>query len=125
MSSLSNYLVSDFTLTMRDPVWGDMLFTPQLINIIRHPQFQKLARIKQLGPVSLVYPGAVHTRLSHCLGVYHTSRRILMALLRNGEPGLTKTGVNSFLVSALLHDIGHFPFAHSLKDVVVKKFFFE
>lgn len=120
MNSLSEYLVSDFNLTMRDPVWGDMLFTPQLISIVRHPQFQKLARIKQLGPVSLVYPGAVHTRLSHCLGVYHISRKILIALLRNGEPGLTKEGVNSFLVSALLHDLGHFPFAHSLKDVVVK-----
>jgi len=120
MNSLSNYLVSDFNIPVRDPVWGDMLFTPQIRNIIRHPQFQKLSRIKQLGPVSLVYPGAVHTRFAHCLGVYHISRRMMISLLRDGNAEVSRVGLDSFLVSALLHDIGHFPFAHSLKDVVVR-----
>lgn len=117
-SVLLSHLVSDFTVSIRDSVWGDMLFTPALAAFYRHPQVHKLDRIRQLGPVSLVYPAAVHTRLSHSLGVCDISRRILISLLRNGCRNLTKTGINSFLCAALLHDLGHFPFAHSLKDVV-------
>ncbi len=117
-SILLSYLVSDFTVSVRDPLWGDMLFTPALSAFYRHPQMRKLDRIRQLGPVSLLYPGAVHTRFSHSLGVCDISRRMLISLLRNGCRHLTKTGINSFLCAALLHDLGHFPFAHSLKDVV-------
>lgn len=117
-SILLSYLVSDFTVSIRDPLWGDMLFTPELAAFYRHPQMRKLDRIRQLGPVSLLYPGAVHTRLSHSLGVCDISRRMLISLLRNGCRHLTKTGINSFLCASMLHDLGHFPFAHSLKDVV-------
>lgn len=118
MNSVETHLISDFKLTVRDPLWGDISFTPEMLSIVRHPQMQKLTRIRQLGPVSLVYPGAVHTRFSHSLGVYHIGRQILISLLRNNDCRFTEQGVDSFLVAALLHDLGHFPFAHSLKDVV-------
>lgn len=117
-SNLLSYLVSDFTISIRDPLWGDMLFTPSLAAFYQHPQMQKLGRIKQLGPVSLLYPGAVHNRLSHSLGVCTIARKMLISLLRNGCSNLTFEGINSFLCAAMLHDIGHFPYAHSLKDVV-------
>lgn len=119
-SSLLNYLVSDFTVSFKDPVWSDMLFTRPLAAIIHHPQMQKLSSIRQLGPTSILYPGAVHTRLSHCMGVCHISRLMLISLLRSSQVNLTKEGVNSFLCAALLHDIGHFPYAHSLKDIITR-----
>lgn len=119
--TVSDYLFSSFTQSVRDPLWGDILFTEPLLKITEHPQFQKLGRIKQLGPVSLVYPGAVHTRLSHSLGVYDVSRRLIISLLKK-EPALfSLEGVCSFLCASLLHDLGHFPFAHSLKDVVKRE----
>ncbi len=117
---ISNYLFSDFTESVRDPLWKDVLFTPEILRITEHPQFRKLSGIRQLGPASLVYPGAVHTRLSHCIGVYHIGRKILLTLLKQNGFDFTFTGVNSFLCACLLHDLGHFPFAHSLKDVVVR-----
>ncbi|MCQ2398009.1 MAG: HD domain-containing protein [Sphaerochaetaceae bacterium] len=119
-SLILNHLVSDFTVSVRDTLWGDMLFTSEFVRLFEHPQMQKLRRIKQLGPVSLLYPGAVHTRFAHSLGVYDISRRILMSLLRNGCDTITEEGADSFLCAALLHDMGHFPYAHSLKDVVSK-----
>ena len=116
--NLLGNLVSDFTVSVRDPLWSDMLFTPQLAALYKHPQMQKLGRIKQLGPVSLLYPGAVHTRLAHSLGVCHISRLMLISMIRSGCVHLSQEGINSFLCAAMLHDLGHFPYAHSLKDVV-------
>ncbi len=115
---ITNYLFSCFSETIRDPLWKDVLFTPQILKITEHPQFRKLSGIRQLGPASLIYPGAVHTRLSHCIGVFHIGRKILLTLLKQGDFRFSETGVNSFLCACLLHDLGHFPFAHSLKDVV-------
>lgn len=79
----------------------------------REPEFQKLSRIRQLGPTHLIYPGAVHTRLSHSIGVYAIARRMLLVLMKDQQNAITSrcslTGVRSFLVAALLHDLGHFP----------------
>ena len=81
-------------------------------------EVQKLSRIKQLGPTNLVYPGAMHTRLCHSLGVYHLAKQIIISLLSKPiENPFTKDGINSFLAAALLHDIGHFPYTHSLKEL--------
>ena len=63
-------------------------------------------------------PGATHTRRSHSLGVFHLARRMIMTLVRrNRDVPVTLEGVKAFLCAALLHDIGHYPFAHSLKDL--------
>jgi HD superfamily phosphohydrolase len=79
--------------------------------------FMRLNRIFQLGPVYLVYPGATHTRLSHSIGVYHLGRRLLQNLAQRGATWLTDVGVKSFLAACLLHDLGHFPYTHSLKEL--------
>ncbi|MBK5201776.1 MAG: HD domain-containing protein, partial [Spirochaetaceae bacterium] len=73
---------------------------------------------KQLGPTWLIYPGAFHTRLIHSLGVYHLSRKIIISLLTRGANlSLDVEGIDDFLCASLLHDIGHFPYAHSLKEL--------
>jgi hypothetical protein len=121
-----DHLENDYTEPIRDPVWKHIYVSPGLLKIIEHPRFQKLTRIRQLGPASLVYPGATHTRFCHSLGVFHLSRRMIVSLARHGKGregsgiGLTLDGVKAFLCAALLHDIGHYPFAHSLKDLNVE-----
>ena len=57
---------------INDPVYGFISTgTTLLFNIIQHPYFQRLRRIKQLGLTDLVYPGALHTRFHHALGAMH------------------------------------------------------
>jgi len=103
---------------VRDPVWGSIFLTPALERLAASEPFAKLAGIKQLGPAHLVYPGATHTRYAHSLGVLHTARRLAAALDARGSLGfVSRGGLASFLVAALCHDLGHFPFAHSLKEL--------
>ena len=115
-------LVGQFTDTVRDPLWKDIPLSKGFKALLGSEVVQKLSRIKQLGPVYLLYPGAVHTRLDHSLGVFHLSRLILLRLLSNkiNSPEATLNfsdeGINAFLAAALLHDVGHFPYAHALKD---------
>lgn len=109
---------SRFSVAVRDPVWKHIWLTPEFAEIARSAAFLRLYRIKQLGPTEYVYPGASHTRASHSFGVYHVAQRILRALLARGaRDWVTEKGANSFLVAALLHDLGHFPFTHSLKEL--------
>jgi hypothetical protein len=87
---------------------------------MRTPQFSRLYRIAQLGPASLVYPGATHTRAAHSIGVYHIARRLITVLCdRGADSFVTARGVRSFLCAALFHDAGHFPYAHSLKELAL------
>lgn len=117
-SELLEYLETNFDITIRDPLWQDIKLSQSIYNIYMAKEVQKLSRIKQLGPTNLVYPGAMHTRLCHSLGVYHLSKEILKSLIiKTNNDFFTLEGVNSFLLAALLHDIGHFPYTHSLKEL--------
>jgi HD superfamily phosphohydrolase len=103
--------------TIRIPDQRSVPVTGRLLSVIDHPVFQRLRRVRQLGPIYLVYPGAVHTRFEHSLGVYDLARRYLLSLLRdeNVAASLTEEDIITTLLGALLHDIGHYPFAHSLE----------
>jgi hypothetical protein len=116
--SLQASLYEGFTDPVRDALWGHIYLTPGLAALTRAAPFARLHRILQLGPVFHVYPGATHTRASHSVGVYHLGRRLLQALAERGaEDWLTAEGARSFLCACLLHDAGHFPYAHSLKEL--------
>lgn len=112
------HLERDYTNPIRDPLWKHIYLTPALEKAIRTPPFVRLGRLKQLGLAVLVYPGAVHTRANHSLGVFHLARRIIHSLtLSPSYPDhLTLEGVKAFLCAALFHDLGHFPYAHVLED---------
>lgn len=96
-----------------------MPLTDRVVEIIDHPAFQRLRRVRQLGPTHLVYPGAVHTRFEHSLGVFDMARQYLLALLRDpsAAESLTEEDLVVCLLAGLLHDLGHYPFAHSLEAV--------
>ncbi len=118
MSKIHKALSEGFDQMIRDPVWSDIAFDEALFSLGRHPVFGLLDGVRQLGPVALVYPGATHSRRAHSLGVYHIARRFVLALAERGRLDFASfEGVRAFLVAALCHDLGHFPYAHSLKDL--------
>ncbi len=115
-------LFSGFTHSVKDPLWGNIPIDDGLKGLLDTEEVRKLARIKQNGPAYHIYPGAVHTRLNHSLGVYYLAREILISISNKAEElPFTPCGIKSFLAACLLHDIGHFPYAHSLKELALKE----
>lgn len=120
-AQLLSHLHSDYTEPIRDPLWRHIYLSREFEPVLATAPFQKLTRIKQLGPSFQVYPGATHTRFNHSLGVFHLSKRILAAILQfESAIDLTIEETKGFLAAALLHDLGHFPYAHSLKELPLK-----
>ncbi|MFQ5888959.1 MAG: HD domain-containing protein [Gemmatimonadota bacterium] len=107
--------------TVRDPVWQNIPLDPVAAAIVDAPQFQRLRRVKQLGFAHLAYPGAVHTRFLHALGVYHLTRRAIETLGRSGA--LEKLSADEraeipvVRLAALLHDVGHYAFSHAMEEL--------
>lgn len=104
---------------VRIPPELDVPLTDRVRALIDTPEFRRLARISQLGFVSLVYPAAIHTRFEHSLGVY---RLALLVLKRLGHDPRFVRNVGPedgelFVVTALLHDLGHWPFCHPIEDI--------
>jgi len=104
---------------INDPVFGFINIPNNfLYDIIQHPYFQRLNRIKQLGLSSFVYPGAQHTRLQHSLGALHLMGEAIAQLRQTGH-SITQDEAEAVQASILLHDIGHGPFSHTLEHSVV------
>jgi HD superfamily phosphohydrolase len=93
------------------------LYGPEL-EILDTPEFQRLASIKQLGTSYFVFRGAVHTRFEHALGAVHIAQRIIDIVNRNphAETRIDKRQIRLIRLLALLHDIPHVPFGHTLED---------
>jgi HD superfamily phosphohydrolase len=105
---------------INDPVYGFIRFPePELMQIIEHPWFQRLRRIKQMGMAHLVYPGAVHTRLHHSLGAAHLMSIALNELKTKGIE-ISKEECIAARLAILMHDIGHGPFSHGLEHTIVQ-----
>lgn len=99
-------------------MWKHVYLSDGLLAVMDTPEFQQLNRIKQLGPAYLVYPGATHTRLSHSLGVYHIAFLMMRRLLGVSDSlAISLDGVKAYLCAALVHDLGHFPYTHSFKEL--------
>ncbi len=106
---------------INDPVYGFISITGGLaFEIIEHPWFQRLRRIKQLGLTHYVYPSAVHTRFQHALGCLHLMTQTIEVLKSKGHP-ITDEEKEGVLLAILLHDIGHGPFSHTLEQSIVKE----
>jgi HD superfamily phosphohydrolase len=111
---------------VRDPVHGLIVFRKdseldQLAwRLLDTPEFQRLRRIKQLGPAEFVFPSATHSRFAHCIGVFHTARQ-LIEIIRREIAGIGETfdptRADVATLAALLHDLGHGPLSHAFEDV--------
>ncbi|HPQ09610.1 MAG TPA: HD domain-containing protein [Bacteroidia bacterium] len=104
---------------INDPVYGFVSINyPILLEIINHPYFQRLRRIKQLGLTNLVYPGALHTRFHHAIGAMHLMQQAIQTLKSKGVKISEEEEIAS-MIAILLHDIGHGPFSHALENTIV------
>ena len=97
---------------IRDSVYGDISLSKFETKVIDMPQFQRIRRIKQLGLISLIYPGANHTRFEHCIGTMNLASKL------GNELELSEDEVELLRISGLLHDIGHGPFSHVSEGVL-------
>lgn len=101
---------------VRDPIHGNIRFDGFFVELLESPELQRLHNIKQLGFAYMVFPGANHTRLEHSMGTYHMAKRAGETLsLDEDERVLLEC-------AALLHDIGHGPFSHTLESILRDRF---
>ncbi len=104
---------------INDPVFGFINIPSEfLYDLIQHPYFQRLHRIKQLGLSSFVYPGAQHTRMQHSLGAMHLMGEAIAQLQQQGHL-ISPAEAEAVRACILLHDIGHGPFSHALEHSLV------
>lgn len=102
-----------------DPIYGFVSLPYEIIfDLIEHPYFQRLRRIKQLGLTNLVYPGALHTRFHHAMGAMHLMVLAIEEIRSKGH-NVTDEEAEAVAIAILLHDIGHGPFSHALEHSIV------
>ncbi len=107
---------------LRDPVHDDIYLTHEELSVLDTRAMQRLRGVKQLGMANLVYPGAVHTRFDHSIGVVHMASRMIEAIQRNAELapreclGVGDEEARIIRLAALIHDVTHIPFGHNIED---------
>lgn len=105
---------------INDPVLGFINIQSEIIfDLIEHPIFQRLRRIKQLGLSYMVFPGANHSRFEHALGASHLMQQAISVLRTKGHK-ITDAEADAVTTAILLHDIGHAPFSHVLENTLVE-----
>ena len=105
---------------INDPVFGFIKIPRGLLyDVVRHPLFQRLNRINQLGLASVVYPGARHTRFQHSLGAFHLMSEAILSLQQKGI-FIFESEAEAVEAAILMHDIGHGPFSHVLENTLIR-----
>ena len=104
---------------INDPVHGFIKIPYEIIfDIMEHRCFQRLRRISQTGLLSLIFPGATHTRFHHAIGAMHLMFNALEILKQKGVKISTEEEKGAML-AVLLHDVGHGPFSHALENILM------
>jgi hypothetical protein len=107
---------------LREPVHGDVYLTHEELSVLDTRQMQRMRGVRQLGTAYLVYPGAVHTRFDHMIGSTHVAQQMIDAINLSFElnPGglirISDEEARVIRLAALVHDITHIPYGHSLED---------
>lgn len=100
---------------INDPLHGFLAIPSALVfDVVQHPYFQRLRRIRQLGMSEWVYPGATHTRFHHALGAMSLMTKAIETLRRKGVE-ITDAEAEGAILGILMHDIGHGPYSHTLE----------
>jgi hypothetical protein len=107
----------DDGLVIDDRVHGQIVVDRALQGIIDSPVFQRLRDIKQLGLLYLVFVNATHSRFEHSLGTYHLVSRMARYFSQHGLK-IDADDILNVSIAALLHDVGHVAFSHTMEDVM-------
>ncbi|GMP82800.1 hypothetical protein CsSME_00036956 [Camellia sinensis var. sinensis] len=112
-----------FSKNVYDNVHGNIYLDPLTLKFIDTEQFQRLRDLKQLGVTYMVYPGAVHSRFEHSLGVYSLAGDAIHKIksYQGMELGIDDFDIQTVKLAGLLHDVGHGPFSHLFEHAVVPK----
>jgi len=106
-------------LVLSDPVHGFISVPRNIIfQLLETPHVQRLRRIRQLGVGYLIFPGAEHSRFTHAVGAMALMQDALCSLARSGTP-ISEEECQAAMAAALLHDIGHAPFSHTLEGHLI------
>lgn len=110
-----------FKKTIRIAVTGDVLLTETEAAVIDARTFQRLRGVRQLGTVNFVYPTALHTRFDHSLGTLAKADEMVLAIAKNAKSDLNERDITMeqrrlARMYALLHDVPHIPFGHTIED---------
>jgi hypothetical protein len=113
---------------IRDPVHGFVLLNEWERDLIKHPIFQRLRRIRQLAWTDMIYPGGMHTRFEHTLGVMHVASLMFQHIRTRRSDflhdtlGYDETGLGRdhqlLRLACLCHDLGHAPFSHAGEELM-------
>jgi uncharacterized protein len=119
--STADFPLLKIAKTIRVAATGDVLITSLEREIIDTADFQRLRRIRQLGTVNIVYPTALHTRFDHSLGTLAMAARMIRAIRENTHSSEEEREINPLQevlirLYALLHDVPHVPFGHTIED---------
>ena len=111
------YETLDRTKVFRDPLYGYITVDYKIISDLRDSkELQRLRRIRQLSGVSMVFQTAEHSRFTHSLGAYHMANLVIQNV--EGMDKIDRYEKLLFLISALLHDVGHGPYSHAFEAVM-------
>jgi uncharacterized protein len=105
-----------YAKNIRDNVHGDLPISDLEQRVMDTASLQRLRGIRQLGASHLVYPGAVHTRFEHSLGTNFMAKRIVEHLIKENSVKISNHEQKAIFMAALVHDITHLPFGHTLED---------
>ena len=111
----------EFKKTVRIAVTGDVLLTSTEVAVIDTADFQRLRRVRQLGTTNMVYPTALHTRFDHSLGTLAKADEMVLAIAGNAKSSDEERRISLAQrklarMYALLHDLPHVPFGHTIED---------
>lgn len=114
-----SYLFAEMPYSIRDPIYGNVPLSKAAFRTLNVKSFQRLKRLRQTGPALHVYPGLQHSRFEHSVGVYHLMRLVLQHFALQSDVDFEPEQGRLALCTALLHDIGHFPYSHVMEEIRV------
>ncbi|XP_034696131.1 deoxynucleoside triphosphate triphosphohydrolase SAMHD1 homolog isoform X4 [Vitis riparia] len=123
LSSFTSAHDRRFSKHVHDNVHGNIYLDPLFMKFIDTEEFQRLRDLKQLGVAHMVYPGAVHSRFEHSLGVYWLAGEAVHKLqaYQGLELGIDPFDIQTVKLAGLLHDVGHGPFSHTFEQAFLPR----